>query len=72
MQKEWHTVLGDVQVAVVDLCGPRHVIELLDTREETPPTFDAVKQRVQQLVQQKKIRGYQDDLMKTATIKKKL
>jgi peptidyl-prolyl cis-trans isomerase C len=49
-----------------------HVIQLLDTREQTPPAFDAVKQRVQQLVQQKKIRAYQDDLIKTATIKKNL
>lgn len=49
-----------------------HVIQLLDTREQAPPQFDAVKQRVQQLVQQKKVRAYQDDLMKTATIKKNL
>jgi peptidyl-prolyl cis-trans isomerase C len=49
-----------------------HVIQLLDTRDETPPQFDAVKQRVQQLVQEKKIRAYQDDLVKTATIKKNL
>jgi peptidyl-prolyl cis-trans isomerase C len=49
-----------------------HVIQLVDTRDETPPTFDSVKQRVQQLVQQKKIRAYQEDLFKTATIKKNL
>ena len=49
-----------------------HVIQLLDIREQAPPQFDAVKQRVQQLVQQKKVRAYQDDLMKTATIKKSL
>jgi peptidyl-prolyl cis-trans isomerase C len=63
---------GEVTPAPVQTPFGWHVIELLDTREETPPTFDAVKQRVQQLVQQKKIRGYQDDLMKTATIKKNL
>jgi len=49
-----------------------HVIELLDTRDEAPPQFDAVKQRVQQLVQQKKVREYQDELVKSATIKKNL
>jgi peptidyl-prolyl cis-trans isomerase C len=49
-----------------------HVIELLDTRDETPPQFDTVKQRVQQLVQQKKVREYQDELVKSATIKKNL
>jgi peptidyl-prolyl cis-trans isomerase C len=49
-----------------------HVIQLLDTREQTPPQFDAVKQRVEQLVQQKKVRAYQEELVKTATIKKNL
>jgi peptidyl-prolyl cis-trans isomerase C len=49
-----------------------HVIQLLDVREQPPPQFDAVKQRVQQLVQQKKVRTYQDDLMKAAMIKKNL
>ena len=49
-----------------------HVIQLLDTREETPPQFDAVKQRVLQLVQSKKVRAYQEELEKTATIKKNL
>jgi peptidyl-prolyl cis-trans isomerase C len=49
-----------------------HVIQLLDTRDETPPTFDSVKQRLQQFVQQKKIRAYQDELFSAATIKKTL
>jgi peptidyl-prolyl cis-trans isomerase C len=47
-----------------------HVIQLLDTRDETPPTFDSVKQRLQQFVQQKKIRAYQDELFSGATVKK--
>lgn len=49
-----------------------HVIELLDTREDTPPQFDSVKPRVEQLVQQKKVHGYQQELVKEATIKKNL
>jgi peptidyl-prolyl cis-trans isomerase C len=49
-----------------------HVIEVLDTRDQPPPQFDTVKQRVQQLVQAKKVREYQDELLKTATIKKNL
>ena len=49
-----------------------HVIQLLDTRDQAPPQFDTVKQRVQQLVQSKKVRAYQDELLKTATIKKNL
>lgn len=49
-----------------------HVIQLMDTRDQAPPQFDTVKQRVQQLVQEKKVRAYQDELLKTATIKKNL
>jgi peptidyl-prolyl cis-trans isomerase C len=63
---------GETTPAPVQTPFGWHVIQLLDTREQAPPAFDAVKQRVQQLVQQKKIRAYQDDLMKTATIKKNL
>jgi peptidyl-prolyl cis-trans isomerase C len=63
---------GETTPAPVQTPFGWHVIQLLDTREQTPPAFDAVKQRVQQLVQQKKIRAYQDDLIKTATIKRNL
>jgi peptidyl-prolyl cis-trans isomerase C len=47
-----------------------HVIQLLDTRETPVPPFDQVKDRVTQLVQQKKFRAYQDDLLKTAKVEK--
>ena len=47
-----------------------HVIQLLDTRETPVPPFDQVKDRVAQLVEQKKFRAYEDDLMKTAKIEK--
>jgi peptidyl-prolyl cis-trans isomerase C len=49
-----------------------HVIQLLDTRETPVPPFDQVKDRVTQLVQQKKFRAYQDDLLKTAKVDKSL
>jgi peptidyl-prolyl cis-trans isomerase C len=49
-----------------------HVIQLLDTRETPVPPFDQVKDRVTQLVQQKKFRAYQDDLLKTAKVEKSL
>jgi peptidyl-prolyl cis-trans isomerase C len=49
-----------------------HVIQLLDTRETPVPPFDQVKDRVTQLVQQKKFRAYQDDLIKTAKVEKSL
>ena len=47
-----------------------HVIQLLDTRETPVPPFDQVKDRVAQILEQKKFRAYEDDLMKTAKIDK--
>jgi peptidyl-prolyl cis-trans isomerase C len=47
-----------------------HVIQLIDSRETPVPPFDQVKDRVAQLVQQKKFRAYEDDLLKTAKIEK--
>jgi peptidyl-prolyl cis-trans isomerase C len=49
-----------------------HVIQLLDTRELTPPPFDQVRQRLEQVVQNKKFRGYADELMHDAKIQKLL
>ena len=49
-----------------------HVIQLLDTREVTPPQFDQVKGRLEQIVQAKKFRGYSDELMKNAKVEKLL
>jgi peptidyl-prolyl cis-trans isomerase C len=47
-----------------------HVIELLGTREVTPPPYDQVKSRLEQVVQAKKFRAYGDDLMKAAKVEK--
>ena len=47
-----------------------HVIQLLETREVTPPPFDQVRQRLVQVVQAKKFRIYQDELMRNAKIEK--
>ena len=49
-----------------------HVIKLEETRDLSPPPFDNVKQRVEQMVQAKKFKSYVDDLMKTAKVEKKL
>lgn len=49
-----------------------HVIQLLDTRETPVPPLDSVKDRVDQLVQNKKFKAYQDELMKSAKIEKNL
>ncbi|HVN44116.1 MAG TPA: peptidylprolyl isomerase [Steroidobacteraceae bacterium] len=47
-----------------------HVIQLLDTREVTPPPFEQVRQRLVQVVQAKKFRVYQDELLRNAKIEK--
>jgi peptidyl-prolyl cis-trans isomerase C len=45
-----------------------HVIQLLGTRDRTPPTFDAVKDQIKQLLLQKKFKAYSDDMVKSAKI----
>jgi peptidyl-prolyl cis-trans isomerase C len=47
-----------------------HVIQLLDTRETTPPPFDQVRQRLEQSVQAKKFKAYVDELMHGAKVQK--
>jgi peptidyl-prolyl cis-trans isomerase C len=47
-----------------------HVIRLDDTRETSAPPFDAVKERVEQIVQAKKFKAYGDELLKTAKVEK--
>jgi peptidyl-prolyl cis-trans isomerase C len=49
-----------------------HVIELVETRDLQPPPFDNVKQRLEQVVQAKKVKAYEDGLMRDAKIEKKL
>lgn len=49
-----------------------HVIQLLDTRETPVPPLDSVKDRVDQLIQNKKFKAYQDDLIKNAKIERSL
>ena len=49
-----------------------HVIELVETRDLQPPAYDTVRQRLEQVVQSKKIKAYTDDLERNAKIEKKL
>jgi peptidyl-prolyl cis-trans isomerase C len=49
-----------------------HVIQLLETREVTPPPYDQVRQRLEQVVQAKKFRLYTDELLHNAKIEKYL
>src|SRR5580704_5770351 len=47
-----------------------HVIQLIETRDLNPPSYEQVKQRLEQMVQQKKFRAYMDELVHTAKIEK--
>lgn len=49
-----------------------HVIELIETRDLQPPPYDNVRQRLEQVVQAKKVKAYTDELMRNAKIEKKL
>ena len=47
-----------------------HVIQLIETRDLSPPSYDQVKGRLEQMVQQKKFRKYMDELMASAKVEK--
>jgi peptidyl-prolyl cis-trans isomerase C len=47
-----------------------HVIELVEVRDLQPPAFDNVRQRLEQVVQAKKLKAYTDELMKSAKVDK--
>jgi len=49
-----------------------HIIELVDTRDVSAPSFDTVRQRLEQVVQSKKFKAYTDELMRSAKIEKTL
>jgi len=49
-----------------------HVIELVETRDLQPPQYDSVRQRLEQVVQAKKVKAYTDELLRGAKIEKKL
>jgi peptidyl-prolyl cis-trans isomerase C len=63
---------GEVSAAPVQSEFGFHVIRLDDVRESAPPPFDSVKDRLVNIVQQKKFKTYVDDLQKTAKIEKTL
>ena len=47
-----------------------HVIQLLETRDLTPPPFEQVRSRLEQVVQAKKFRAYTDELMHNAKVER--
>jgi peptidyl-prolyl cis-trans isomerase C len=63
---------GEVTPAPVQSQYGWHVIQLEDTRDTPVPPLDQVKDRVAQLIEAKRFRAYQDDLLKTAKVDKDL
>ena len=49
-----------------------HVIQLIETRPLSPPAYDQVKQRLDQVVEAKKFKAYTDDLISKAKIDRKI
>jgi len=49
-----------------------HVIQLEETRDLAAPPFDQVRQRLEQVVENKKFKNYADELAKTAKVEKKI
>lgn len=49
-----------------------HVIELIETRDTTPPPFDRARPRLEQIILSRKLKAYTDDLMRKAQIVKTL
>jgi len=45
-----------------------HVVQLLNTRDRTPPAYDAVKEQLGQIVLSKKFKAHSDEMLKTAKI----
>lgn len=49
-----------------------HIIRLEDTRDVAAPPFEEVKERLGQIVMQKKFKSWSDELLKTAKVDRKL
>jgi peptidyl-prolyl cis-trans isomerase C len=49
-----------------------HVIQLVETRDTTPPPYDRARNNIVQMLENKKIKAYTDELMRTAKIDKQL
>ncbi len=63
---------GETTPAPVKTQFGYHVIRLTDTRETTPPPFETVKDRLVQIVEQKKFKAYVDGLVAKAKVTKSL
>ncbi|MEO6186663.1 MAG: peptidylprolyl isomerase [Steroidobacteraceae bacterium] len=63
---------GDTTPAPVKTQFGYHVIRVTDTRESAPPPYESVKDRLVQIVEQKKFKAYTDGLVAKAKVTKSL
>jgi peptidyl-prolyl cis-trans isomerase C len=63
---------GETAAAPVKTQYGYHVVRLLDLRDAPVPTFEQAKERLVQIVEQKKWKAYVDGLVAKAKIEKKL
>jgi peptidyl-prolyl cis-trans isomerase C len=61
---------GEVTATPVQTNFGWHVIRLDDTREVAPPAFETVKDRIVQIVDNKKVKAYGEELTRAAKIEK--
>jgi peptidyl-prolyl cis-trans isomerase C len=59
---------GEVSARPVQTRMGWHVIQLLNTRDRTPPAYEAVKDRLAQRVMSNKLTKLSDDLLRTAKV----
>lgn len=59
---------GEVTKSPVQTEYGFHVIQLLGTRDRTPPAYDDVKERLSQIVLTKKFKAHSDEMLKNAKI----
>lgn len=48
-----------------------HVIQLIETRDTTPPSYDRARDRIAQVIEARHIKAYTDQLLRTAKVDRK-
>ena len=59
---------GEFTKTPVQTAAGWHVIQLMNTRDRTPPAFEEVKDRLVKIVVAKKFKVHSDEMLKTAKV----